>query len=182
MFVLGLLPETGYCNRSYILSQSKNNIEYDGLSYCRIWKTVNNYTMDDSKIIDKIKEVRDFLFDHMDAHAVTYPPGDSDYCEPLKETDIKYVPCESANDVFFLIDIQGKFDEQTAFITEVIRNMDLRRYSGSVTVLANTQYNQSIFDYIDENKMTIFTPLTPLAYNTTKSQCASCRVAWFNKS
>lgn len=157
-------------------------MEYDGLSYGRIWKTINNYTIDDSKIINKIEEVKEFLFDHMETRAVIYPPGDSDYCEPLKETHIKYVPCEAANDVFFLIDIQGKLDEQVAFITEVVRNMDLRRYGGSVTVLTNTQYNQSIFDYIDENKMTIFAPLTPLAYNTTTSQCASCRVAWFNKS
>lgn len=118
----------------------------------------------------------------MNNNGATYPSGDSGYCKPSKETDIRYAPCEAVSDVLFLIDIQGRFDQQIVFLTEVIRNMDLRRNGGSVTVLANTHYNQSIFDYVDENKMTNFTPLTPLAYNTTISQCASCRVAWFNKS
>lgn len=199
LFILGLLNQTKYCNRLSLLQDLTSSFETDVLNYCRIWKTINNYTIDHDEIEDKITEITKIIKSLKDliANKESYvgslssddknyckplkenycePPKENDfckhpkengYCKPSRDNEIKSAPCEAASDVFFLIDIQGNFDEQITFVTEVVRNLDLRRNGGAVTVLANTQSNGSILDFVDENNITTFVPLTPLAYNIT---------------
>ena len=143
---------------------------------------MNDYPEDDNQISGYISESKGQFLVYLTNDAVRKPSDDNEFCTMQISTDIKSAPCESASDVFFLIDIQGRIDEQIAFVTEVVRNLDLRRYGGAVTVLANTQSNGSIPDQVDENNLQIVVPLNPLAYNTTPSQCASCRVAWIDNS
>ena len=152
------------------------------MNYARVWKAVNDYPEDDNQISGYISESRGQFLGYLTNDAVQKPSDDTEFCTLQISTDIKSAPCESASDVFFLIDIQGRIDEQIAFVTEIVRNLDLRRNAGSVTILANTQSIGSIPGLVDENNLPIVVPLNPLAYNTTSSQCASCRVAWIDNS
>lgn len=71
--------------------------------------------------------------------------------------------------------------EEIEIITQVVKTLNLGKDAGSVSVLVNAQgsSNPSI---VDENNMQLNPPLYALAYNTTSSQCASCRAAWFDNS
>ena len=108
-----------------------------------------------------------------------------DYCNPIVGTDIKTMPCESSADVFFMLDNmpaeeQGN-KEEIEIITQVAKGLSLGRNAGSISVLVNAQgmSNPSI---VDDNNQQLNPPLYALAYNTTSSQCASCRAAWYDNS
>ena len=174
--------DSGYCIRSYQNSELTNKLEAEAMSYARVWKALNRYPEEDNEITGYISESRGQFLSYLSNDAIQKPSDDNEFCTLQISTDIKTAPCESASDVFFLIDIQGRIDEQIAFVTEIVRNLDLRRYAGSVTILANTQSIGSIPGLVDENNLPIVVPLNPLAYNTTSSQCASCRVAWIDNS
>ena len=173
--------DSGYCIRAYQCSELTNTLEAEAISYARVWKALNRYPEEDNEITGYISESRGQFLSYLSNDAIQKPSDDNEFCTLQISTDIKTAPCESASDVFFLIDIQGQIDEQIAFVTEVVRNLDLRRYGGAVTVLTNTQSIGSIPPQ-DQNNLPIVVPLNPLAYNTTSSQCASCRVAWIDNS
>lgn len=173
IFILGLLPESKYCNRSSLLLGLQNSLE-DGINYCRIWNTINHYSIKDSYILDSAQLVKNLVITHINNNVATNPSGDGDYCYPTNETDTKFIPCEGSSDVFFMIDIRGDLDEQAAFVTELVRYLDLRRNGGSVTVLTNTQSNESFPELFDDYNLPIKVPFSALAYNTTSSQRASC--------
>ena len=107
------------------------------------------------------------------------------FCSPTVGTDIRSAPCESSTDVFFMLDnmpAKGEAtQEEVEIVTQVVRTLNLGRNAGSVSVLVNAQgsSNPSI---VDDNNVQLNTPLYALAYNTTSSQCASCRAAWFDNS
>jgi len=98
---------------------------------------------------------------------------------------MKSAPCESSADVFFMLDNMPAQEvgnkEEIEIITQVAKTLNLGRNYGSVSVLVNSQgsSNPSI---VDENNQPINVPLYAIAYNTTSSQCASCRAAWFDNS
>ena len=154
------------------------------LAYAHIWIAINDYPIDFPSKNINIDPVKSYFFDYLSNNAMPYPSEDKEFCSSSIQPDIKLAPCETVSDAIILIDIQGQREEQITFITEVIRNLDLRRNGGAVTVLVNTHLNGSIPDLIiaDDNNLPINVPLTPLAYNTTSSQCASCRIAWFDNS
>ena len=152
------------------------------MSYARVWKVVNDYPEDDNQISDYIAKIRGQFLGYLSNEAVQNPSDDNEFCTLQISTDIKSAPRESASDVFFLIDIQGPSNKQITFVSEIVRNLDLGRNAGSVTILVNAQSNGSIPDIVDENNLPIVVPLNSLAYNTTSSQYASCRVTWIHKS
>ncbi len=108
-----------------------------------------------------------------------------EFCNPPVGTDIRSFPCESSADVFFMLDnmpAEGTGNrEEIEIITQVVKTLNLGRDAGTVSVLVNAQgsSNPSI---VDENNVPFNPPLYALAYNTTSSQCASCRAAWFDNS
>ena len=108
-----------------------------------------------------------------------------EFCTPQVGTDIKSAPCESSADVFFMLDNMpaqgGGTAEEIEIVTQVVKRLNLGRNAGSVTVLVNAigSSNPSI---VDDNNVQLNPPLFALAYNTTSSQCASCRAAWYDNS
>ena len=107
-----------------------------------------------------------------------------DYCTTTSVgTDYKSATIETSTDVFFMLDnmpAEGEgFDEEIKMVTNIARQLSLGRNAGSVTVLVNSQMQNNI-DLVDDNGFQINTPMYAIAYNTTSSQCASCRTAWFD--
>ena len=105
-----------------------------------------------------------------------------EFCTPQTGTDIRSSPCESSSDVFFMLDnmpAEGSSVEEIEIVTQVVKTLNLGRNAGSVSVLVNAQgsSNPSI---VDDDNLPLNPPLYALAYNTTSSQCASCRTAWFD--
>ena len=184
IFVLGLFSDTGCCIRSSLLTELSDNLIKEVFNYAHIWIAINDYPLDDSSITIDINPIKSQFFNYLSYNAMPYPYEDKEFCTSLIQPDINSAPCEAVSDAIILIDIQGQREEQITFITEVIRNLDLRRNGGAVTVLANSQLNGSISDLIitDDNNLPINISLTSLVYNTTSSQCASCRIAWFDNS
>ena len=75
----------------------------------------------------------------------------------------------------------GGNEEEIEIVTQVVKTLNLGRNAGSVTVLVNAQ-GQPNPSLVDDNNVQLNPPLYTLVYNTTSSQCASCRTAWFDNS
>ena len=71
--------------------------------------------------------------------------------------------------------------EEIEIITQVVKSLNLGRNAGSVTIVVNSQGSANP-NIVDENNVQLNPPLYALAYNTTSSQCATCRAAWFDNS
>lgn len=173
---LGLLKDTGYCTRESLMTDLKTNLEKQMQNYARVWKALNNYLIDDSQIVQIISQFKVYLLEFIKNYVMTHPYDDNDFCTPPVQNDIISAPFEASSDVFIMIDVNGQIDEQSTFITELVRHLDLRPHGSSVTILANAYSNGPI---PDRNN---YPTLTSIAYNTTSSQFASCRVIWFDKS
>ena len=168
--------DTGYCTRASLETELKANLVNQIQNYARVWNSLNNYLIDDSQILQTISQLEIHLFDFIKKYVIARSYDDNDFCTSPIQNDISSAPCEASSDVFIMIDVNGRINEQIAFVTQLVRYLDLRPHGGSVTVLANAHPNGSTF-----NKGN-YSTLTYLAYRTTSSQFASCRITWFDKS
>lgn len=181
----GLSPDSGVCQRQYGISTDlQNKVQREAENYLRIWNALYyKGSNTDSQVTGFIAETWGSFYQFLNKAGLDKTSEERDFCNPSTGVDIKTAPCESASDVFFMLDnmpaegIGNK--EEIEIITQVVKTLNLGRSAGSVSVLVNSMgsYNPAI---VDDNNQPINPPLYALAYNTTSSQCASCRTAWFD--
>lgn len=88
---------------------------------------------------------------------------------------------ESNTDVFFLLDINQNCNSKTInckkqalFVKELLKKLNLKRNSGSVSVL----YNSKAIDdpnLVDDEMKKVLIPIQAAVYNSTSIECASCK-------
>jgi hypothetical protein len=181
----GLTPDSGVCNRQYgITTDLQNKIPREAENYIRIWNGVYYFNRHpDTQLTGFVSETWNIFNKFLQKAGQDKTSEERDFCNPPVGTDMRSFPCESSADVFFMLDnmpAEGTGNrEEIEIITQVVKTLNLGKDAGSVSVLVNAQgsSNPSI---VDENNMQLNPPLYALAYNTTSSQCASCRAAWFD--
>ncbi|CAG2121324.1 unnamed protein product, partial [Medioppia subpectinata] len=175
------------CNRGYGLTELQNKVQREAENYIRVWNGVfyeNSYF--DHQLTGFVAETSRSFSQFINKAGTERPADERDYCTATSlGTDLNAASVETTADVFFLLDnmpAMGEgFDEEVNVVTNVVRRLTLGRNAGSVTVLVNSQMQNDV-NLVDDYGNQILTPLYALAYNTTSSQCASCRTAWYDNS
>ncbi|XP_054166899.1 uncharacterized protein LOC128964334 [Oppia nitens] len=185
----GLASDSGVCNRGYGLSTELNNkVSREAENYIRLWNGVfYEGTFQDNQLTGFVQETWQSFQRFLNKAGNDKSSDERTFCmQGLTGSDIKTAPLETSADVLFMLDNMGArgqaFDEELELITRVSRSLYLSRTGGSISVLVNSQGVNNLPNIVDDNNQQLNTPLYALAYNTTSSQCATCRAAWFENN
>jgi len=109
---------------------------------------------------------------------------DGEWCDTASEVSqtsgstTNNQPCETPSDVVVMIDLDATgtgddFNKQLEIVTQISNSLDMRRYASSMTIVANYKNG----GYGDHHE-----GLSRFAWNTTNRGCATCRLAFADRS